>query len=155
MALCGPNGSGKSSILKLLCGQDIPYTGTLELASRLTISYVPQDASGLRGGLRSYAADCGIDESLFKAILRKLGFERVQFEKDMGDFSAGQKKKVLLARSLCQSAHLYVWDEPLNYIDVLSRIQIEELLLAFRPTLLFVEHDRVFCEKIATKTISL
>ena len=73
----------------------------------------------------------------------------------MGDFSAGQKKKVLLARSLCQSAHLYVWDEPLNYIDVLSRIQIEELLLTFRPTLLFVEHDRVFCEKIATKTISL
>ena len=155
MALCGPNGSGKSSILKLLCGQDIPYTGTLELASRLKISYVPQDASGLRGGLRSYAADCDIDESLFKAILRKLGFERVQFEKDMGDFSAGQKKKVLLARSLCQSAHLYVWDEPLNYIDVLSRIQIEELLLTFRPTLLFVEHDRVFCEKIATKTISL
>lgn len=155
VALCGPNGSGKSSILKLLCGQDIPYTGTLELASRLTISYVPQDASGLRGGLRSYAADCGIDESLFKAILRKLGFERVQFEKDMGDFSAGQKKKVLLARSLCQSAHLYVLDEPLNYIDVLSRIQIEELLLTFRPTLLFVEHDRVFCEKIATKTIWL
>ena len=73
----------------------------------------------------------------------------------MGDYSAGQKKKVLLARSLCQSAHLYVWDEPLNYIDVLSRIQIEELLLAFRPTLLLVEHDRVFCEKIATKTVEL
>ena len=73
----------------------------------------------------------------------------------MGDYSAGQKKKVLLARSLCQSAHLYVWDEPLNYIDVLSRIQIEELLLTFRPTLLFVEHDCVFCEKIATKTVEL
>ena len=154
-ALCGPNGCGKSSILKLLCGQDIPYTGTLETASGLTVSYVPQDASGLRGSLRDYAAGYGIDESLFMTILRKLGFERVQFEKDMGDYSAGQKKKVLLARSLCQSAHLYVWDEPLNYIDVLSRIQIEELLLTFRPTLLFVEHDRVFCEKIARKTIEL
>ena len=154
-ALCGPNGCGKSSILKLLCGQDIPYAGTLETASGLTVSYVPQDTSGLRGGLRDYAAGYGIDESLFMTILRKLGFERVQFEKDMGDYSAGQKKKVLLARSLCQSAHLYVWDEPLNYIDVLSRIQIEELLLTFRPTLLFVEHDRVFCEKIATKTIEL
>ena len=94
-------------------------------------------------------------QSLFLAILRKLGFERVQFEKDMGDYSAGQKKKVLLARSLCQSAHLYVWDEPLNYIDVLSRIQIEELLQAFRPTLLFVEHDRVFCENIATKVVEM
>ena len=87
--------------------------------------------------------------------MRKLGFERVQFEKDMADFSAGQKKKVLLARSLCKSAHLYVWDEPLNYIDVLSRIQIEELLLEFRPTIVFVEHDRVFCEKLATKTVRL
>lgn len=116
---------------------------------------MPQDASGLRGRLRDYAAGYGLDESLFLTILRKLGFERVQFEKDMGDYSAGQKKKVLLARSLCQSAHLYVWDEPLNYIDVLSRIQIEELLQAFRPTLLFVEHDRVFCENIATKTVEL
>lgn len=155
IALCGPNGSGKSSILKLLCGQDIPHTGTLELASGLVISYVPQDASGLRGSLRDYAACCGIDETLFKTILRKLGFERVQFEKDMSDYSAGQKKKVLLARSMCQSAHLYIWDEPLNYVDVLSRIQIEELLTAFRPTLLFVEHDRMFCDKIATKLVEL
>lgn len=155
VALCGANGCGKSSILKLLCGQDIPYSGTLETASGLVISYVPQDASGLRGGLRDYAAGYGLDESLFLTILRKFGFERVQFKKDMGDYSAGQKKKVLLARSLCQSAHLYVWDEPLNYIDVLSRIQIEELLQAFRPTLLFVEHDRVFCENIATKTVEL
>lgn len=155
VALCGANGCGKSSVLKLLCGQDIPYSGTVETASRLVISYVPQDASGLRGGLRDYAAEYGLDESLFLTILRKLGFERVQFEKDMGDYSAGQKKKVMLARSLCQSAHLYVWDEPLNYIDVLSRIQIEDLLLAFRPTLLLVEHDRVFCENIATKTVEL
>lgn len=155
IALCGPNGSGKSSILKLLRGQDIPHTGTLELASGLVISYVPQDASGLRGSLRDYAARCGIDETLFKTILRKLGFERVQFEKDMSDYSAGQKKKVLLARSMCQSAHLYIWDEPLNYVDVLSRIQIEELLTAFRPTLLFVEHDRMFCDKIATKLVEL
>lgn len=155
IALCGPNGSGKSSILKLLCGQDIPHIGTLELASGLVISYVPQDASGLRGSLRDYAARCGIDETLFKTILRKLGFERVQFEKDMSDYSAGQKKKVLLARSMCQSAHLYIWDEPLNYVDVLSRIQIEELLTAFRPTLLFVEHDRMFCDRIATKLVEL
>ena len=52
-----------------------------------------------------------IEESLFKAILRKLDFPRIQFEKKMEDFSAGQKKKVLLAKSLCEQAHLYVWDE--------------------------------------------
>lgn len=73
----------------------------------------------------------------------------------MEDFSEGQKKKVLLAASLLAPAHLYIWDEPLNYIDVFSRMQVERLLLAYRPTLLFVEHDVRFREKVATKTVSL
>ena len=79
----------------------------------------------------------------------------MQFEKDLSAFSEGQKKKVLIAKSLCESAHLYVWDEPLNYIDVFSRMQIEKLLIRFAPTLLFVEHDRTFCKHIATKQIVL
>jgi lincosamide and streptogramin A transport system ATP-binding/permease protein len=155
LALLGGNGSGKSSLLKLICGEDIPHRGTFALGSRLAISYVPQDASFLSGSLDEYAAEQGVDITIFKALLRKLDFLRVQFDKNMQDYSAGQKKKVLLARSLCQRAHVYIWDEPLNYMDVLSRIQIEELILAYKPTLLFVEHDRAFCESIATKTVEL
>jgi len=154
-ALCGKNGSGKSSILKLICGENIPHTGSIQTASGLKISYVPQDTSFLFGNLSDYARENKIDESLFKAILRKLDFSRVQFEKDVSDFSEGQKKKVLIARSLCEKAHVYIWDEPLNFIDVLSRIQIEELLLAYAPTMVFVEHDSVFIGKIATKIIDL
>ena len=116
---------------------------------------MPQDSSRLRGNLSDYARASEIDESLFKAILRKLDFTRTQFEKDMADFSAGQRKKVLIARSLCETAHLHVWDEPMNYIDVLSRIQIEDLILEYRPTLLFVEHDRRFCERTATRIVTL
>ncbi|MCL2004229.1 MAG: ABC-F type ribosomal protection protein [Oscillospiraceae bacterium] len=153
VALTGGNGCGKSSLLKLVCGENIPHGGAVTLASRLMVSYVPQDASFLSGDLDGYAERQGIDGTLFKTVLRKLDFSRAQFEKNMRDYSAGQKKKVLLARSLCEQAHLYIWDEPLNYIDVLSRIQIEELILAYRPTLLFVEHDRAFCENIATKTV--
>lgn len=155
IALTGRNGSGKSSLLKLIAGQDIPHTGTVRLGSGLIVSHVPQDASFLSGSLSAYAEACGIDRTLFFAILRKLDFARVQFEKDMADYSAGQKKKVLLARSLCEQAHLYLWDEPLNYIDVFSRMQIEQLLTACQPTLLFVEHDRTFCDKIATETVRL
>ena len=155
MALMGGNGSGKSSVLKLICGEDIPYTGQVNVGGRLIISYAPQDASGIAGNLSAYAQEQQIDETLFKTILRKLDFSRIQFEKDMRDYSAGQKKKVLLARSLCQQAHVYIWDEPLNYIDVLSRVQIEELIAAYRPTMLFVEHDRAFCDNIATKTMKL
>lgn len=84
-----------------------------------------------------------------------MGFERIQFEKNMKDFSEGQKKKALIARSLCEQAHLFVWDEPLNFIDVISRMQIEELLLEYKPTMIFVEHDIAFQEKIATSEILL
>lgn len=155
IALSGKNGSGKSSILKLICGENIPYTGTFFKESQLKISYVSQDTSHLQGNLTNYARSHGIDESLFKAILRKLDFSRVQFEKDLSDFSGGQKKKVLIAKSLCENVHLHIWDEPLNFIDVISRMQIEELLLEYSPTILFVEHDSEFCKNMATKIIEL
>jgi len=166
LALVGGNGSGKSSILKAICANEsfrheeagfsnLTCTGNIYIGSRLIISYVPQDTAFLAGNLSGFAESRQIDESLFKAILRKLDFSRTQFEKDMRGFSSGQKKKVLIAASLCQKAHVYIWDEPLNYIDVLSRIQIEELLQEFKPSMLFVEHDRAFCRNIATNVIDI
>jgi len=155
IALSGINGSGKSSIIKLICGEDMSYTGSFKKDSQLKISYVSQDTSHLHGNLSEYAANNGIDESIFKAMLRKLDFSRVQFEKDISTFSGGQKKKVLIAKSISERAHLLVWDEPLNFIDVISRMQIEELLLEYSPTVLFVEHDREFCNTVATKIIKL
>ena len=155
LALAGRNGSGKSSILKLLAGQDIPHHGLFRMGGGIELSYVPQDASFLRGSLTDFARRAQIDETQLKTILRKLDFSRVQLEKDLSALSAGQRKKVLLARSLCERAHLLLWDEPMNYVDVVSRIQLETLLLEYRPTILFVEHDRAFCEKIATKTVPL
>lgn len=154
-ALDGRNGSGKSSLLKLIKGEHIEHTGTVELASGIVISYVSQDTSHLRGNLSDFAYENHIDESLMKAILRKMDFERIQFEKDMQDFSGGQKKKVLIAKSLCEQAHLYVWDEPLNYIDIYSRMQIEQVIKEFSPAMVFVEHDSAFRAAIATKTIQL
>ncbi|MGM9681148.1 MAG: Lsa family ABC-F type ribosomal protection protein [Eubacteriales bacterium] len=153
--LDGKNGSGKSSLLKLLLGQPIDHSGTISSGSGLVISYLPQDTSNLRGTLTDFAREHRIDESLFKTILRKMDFERVQFEKDMSGFSGGQKKKVLIAKSLCERAHLYVWDEPLNFVDIYSRMQIEQLLLQYAPTMIFVEHDVAFQENIATKRIKI
>ncbi|WP_128103499.1 Lsa family ABC-F type ribosomal protection protein [Paenibacillus sp. DCT19] len=155
IALYGKNGSGKSSLLKLICGENISYTGLCRKDPQLKISYVSQDTSDLSGNLSEYAFNQRIDESLFKSILRKLDFSRLQLEKDISSFSAGQKKKVLIAKSLSEQAHMHIWDEPLNFVDVISRMQIEDLLLEFAPTLLFVEHDSEFCANIATKVIDL
>ncbi len=155
LALQGANGSGKSSILKLICGQPIPCTGEAWRGAGLRISYVSQDASGLSGKFSDFLAASGVDESLMLAILAKLDISRSQVERDLSALSAGQKKKLLLARSICEPAHLHIWDEPMNYIDVISRMQLEELLTSFQPTILFVEHDKAFCQNVATGTIEL
>ena len=155
IALHGRNGTGKSSVLRLILGEELSYSGECRKGSNLSISYVSQETSFLSGTLSDFAHERGIDESRLKAILRRLDFSREQFEKDMSHFSEGQKKKVLIAGSLCEQAHLLIWDEPLNYIDVVSRMQIERVLLSFEPTILFVEHDAAFCEAIATKNIVL
>ena len=160
VALSGRNGCGKSSIISAIMQQagiqeravsKLKIMGTLDVASGLIVSYVSQDTSHLRGTLRSYCRDMGLDETLFLAVLRQMDVGREQFSKNMEDFSEGQKKKVLIAASLITPAHLYIWDEPLNYIDVFSRMQIEKLILEHEPTMLFVEHDVRFKEKVATK----
>lgn len=133
----------------------IVSSGELSVASGMIISYVNQDTSFLSGTLRNYCEKRGLNESLFLAVLRQLDFGREQFVKNMENFSEGQKKKVLIAASLITPAHLYIWDEPLNYIDVFSRMQIEKLILEYKPTMLIVEHDVRFQEKVATDIIRI
>ena len=155
LALGGRNGSGKSSILKMILGSDISYRGDLRMPSDLKISYVPQDTSGLHGSLESFIRERKLDKTLFLTILRKMDVSRDLFEKPMESYSSGQKKKVLLAGSLSESAHLYIWDEPLNYMDIFSRMQIEAFIQKVQPTMLIVEHDRRFVENIANSVISM
>ena len=151
VALIGGNGTGKSTFLKVLAGE-LTACGTIDLSPRLKISYVPQIAL-YEGTLADYAADYDIDEAYFKAILAKFGFSRRDFSRDMREMSKGQKKKAALARSLCERAHLYIWDEPLNYLDIASREQVEKAVLSSGASLLFVEHDAAFTAAVATRTV--
>ncbi|MCR4739424.1 MAG: ATP-binding cassette domain-containing protein [Lachnospiraceae bacterium] len=179
--LNGENGCGKSSLIKAILssagyedeeksaaagekGREetdrgeqsrMEISGVLTTASGLKISYVSQNTSFLKGTLKDFAKERGLDYSRFLTLLRKLDMSRLQFEKNMEDYSEGQKKKVLIAASLIQPAHLYIWDEPLNYIDVFSRIQIEKLIEMYRPTMILVEHDEYFRNKLATGILDL
>ena len=88
-------------------------------------------------------------------MLVKMGLSQNDFDTNIQDMSEGQKKKILIAKSISEQANIYIWDEPLNYIDILTREQIEDTILKYKPTIIFVEHDERFIEKIATKTIKL
>ncbi len=155
IAIVGKNGIGKSSILKLILGKKIEYNGEFKVANNLKISYVSQSTEDLKGNLKSFARENKIDESIFKAMLVKMGLSQDDFDTNIQDMSEGQKKKVLIAKSISEQANIYIWDEPLNYIDILTREQIEDAILNYKPTLIFVEHDETFIEKVATKNINL
>lgn len=180
VVLEGKNGCGKSSLIREIIRsasdprregtkEEMDHTkvsgfdqesgrkckGRLETASGLIISYVSQDTSGLKGSLQQLIVQEKINETLFKQFLRKLDFSRSHFEKHMEEMSEGQKKKVLLAKSLCEQAHIYIWDEPLNFIDIFSRMQLEELIIRCCPTMLLVEHDRSFVEHVAARIVRL
>lgn len=81
--------------------------------------------------------------------------ERNVFQNRIEEMSMGQRKKVELAKSLAQEAELYIWDEPLNYLDVFNQKQLEELLLQIKPTMLIVEHDQTFLETVQAQQIAL
>lgn len=155
VAVCGRNGCGKTSLLKIVLGENIPYSGVVRKSGQAKISYVSQTFDWVGGTLQDFAADHAIDRTKFMTLLSKLGFAKKQFDIPIESFSMGQKKKVLLAKSLCEPANFYVWDEPLNYIDVISRMQIEEMLKNSGSTMLFVEHDAAFVKAVATKTVML
>jgi len=155
VVLKGANGSGKTSLLKFILTENIQYHGSFYMDNKIKISYICQKYDNLKGTLIDFVYENQLDQTKFFNMLFKLGFSREQFQISIDCFSEGQKKKVLIAKSLCEEANLYIWDEPLNYIDVISRIQIEELLKDSDITLIFVEHDVTFIKNIATKIVEI
>ena len=154
VAVEGGNGRGKSTLFRLIAGEEVSFCGERNVSPRLKISYVPQMCE-FHGTLAEFAAERGVDESKFKTFLYRFGFDARDFARDTSRMSQGQRKKAALCRSLCESANLYLWDEPLNYLDVVSREQLERAVIASGASILFVEHDAAFRRAVATRTVTL
>lgn len=154
VALIGPNGAGKSSLLNAIQGNlTAQATGTITLANTIKISCVRQNYATNHGHLADFAEANGLAYDLLLNILRKLGMERATFRIPIEEMSMGQQKKVEFARSLATPAQLYLWDEPLNYLDTYNQQQLIQLVNGYRPPLLFVEHDKHFIEAVASKQV--
>nr|WP_305080232.1 ABC-F type ribosomal protection protein [Psychrobacillus sp. INOP01] len=157
VALVGQNGSGKTSILNYIIQQQFAGTimGEMVIPQGLSKSIIRQNHDDNTGLLKDFAHDHNINYTLFLNNLRILGVERDVFNVPVECMSNGQKKKVEFAKSLGILAEFYIWDEPLNYLDVFNQTQIETMILEYKPTLLFVEHDLTFLSNIASKTVEI
>ncbi len=155
VALLGRNGSGKTTLFNAISGTVTTREGSIRFPAYLGLLRAFQQPLWQVGLLRQHLKAAGIEETRFRQILAVLGAEGVLCDRPLETFSQGELKKVDLCRSFISPAHLLLWDEPLNYIDVMSREQIEEVVLEFEPTLLFIEHDREFVERVATRVVEM
>ena len=155
VAVIGPNGSGKTSLLDQIEDSPYRYTGTLSRPAHVTVARTYQHPQWSSGLLRDRLTEASLDESRFRQIMAVLGVRGRVLDGRVEDLSHGEQKKIDLARSFLAGAPLLLWDEPLNFIDIDAREQIEEVLLRDKPTVVFVEHDAAFVERVATQVIQL
>jgi len=153
--LIGSNGSGKTTLFNAIC-KEIPIrSGLIHVPGNVTMLRAYQKPLWVSGNLREHIQRGNIDETRFRQILGVMGVSGDIFDRPLETFSQGQLKKVDLCRSFIRPVHLLLWDEPVNYVDVMSREQIEEAILAFKPNLLFIEHDKYFIDRIATDVVRI
>ena len=153
IGIVGGNGTGKTTLFRAIEGEIEHHAGSIDFPNWLSFSRSYQEPRWQSGFLHDRLQSEGLDETRFRHILGVFDVEGDIFDHPLQSFSQGQLKKVDLCRSFMSPAHLLLWDEPLNYIDIPSREQIERVILEFEPTMLFIEHDKYFIDKIATDVV--
>jgi lincosamide and streptogramin A transport system ATP-binding/permease protein len=147
----GHNGCGKSTLIKLLAGH-IP-SAQVHYVDDLKISETSQEPIYEEG--KRFEPQAEIDGERLREICQCLGLEEEILKRPIATFSSGEKRKIDIARALATDHQLIFMDEPLNYMDVYFREQLEKAILQYQPTLVFVEHDERFGNHIANKVIAL
>ena len=154
LAILGPNGSGKTTLLKILLSDYAKKEPLFKWGSQLNIGYLPQqiDFEDDRLTVIDYfTAKHRINQAVARRELAKALFVRDDVFKPIYALSGGEKSKLKLCSLTYAQANLLILDEPTNHLDIDSREVLEDMLLAFKGTLLFVSHDRYFIKKIATR----
>jgi len=161
VCLLGRNGEGKSTLLRLIRGEIGPDEGQVIRQQGLRISLLPQDVPRHRDGQVDDQVAEGLDDGehpvtgsdhRVQAIVSRMGLDpAARFE----DLSSGMKRRVLLARALVSEPDILLLDEPTNHLDIESIAWLEGFLPRAVGTLIFVTHDRVFLEKLATRIVEL
>ena len=155
VCLYGRNGEGKSTLLKMLTGELAPASGELARANGLRTAYLNQDTpADLAGTVRKIVAG-GAKNAPGHQIDSALSRLSLDADANLDELSGGLKRRVLLARAIAAEPDVLLLDEPTNHLDIESITYLEEFLLRWNGTLVFVTHDRALLRKLATRIVEI
>lgn len=154
IALVGDNGCGKSTLIKMILGEEAVDQGEIKLGTRLKLAYLPQQVHFENEELtvlETFKKDVVMTETEARNTLAKFLFYGETVFKKIKGLSGGEKSRLQLCKLIQQDVNLLILDEPTNHLDIEARENLEEALLNFKGSLLFISHDRYFINKLAEK----
>ncbi|MFG3614191.1 ABC transporter ATP-binding protein [Rummeliibacillus stabekisii] len=159
ISLVGPNGVGKSTLLKTLIKDESPLSGTIHFGTNVQIGYYDQELAKLDSN-KSILKELWdewplMNEKDIRTVLGRFLFSGEDVDKIVRDLSGGEKARLALAKLMLQKANFLILDEPTNHLDLDSKEVLENALVDYPGTLLFVSHDRYFINRISTKVVEL
>jgi len=160
IAIVGPNGAGKSTLLDVLAGRRAADRGHVKLSAGVKTAYFAQDtADDLPSGATAVEAVQGngltVNAQAARALLGRLGLGGDAGDKPVEAFSGGERRRIMLARLMAQSADLLFLDEPTNDLDIPSREALEAVLSSYGGAMLVVSHDRYLLRRLAERVLWL
>ena len=154
LCIMGENGSGKTTLLKMILGELKPDKGVVSLGANVKVGYLPQNVvfENEEMTLLEYFTNLHmVNESEARSELAKMLFIKDDVYKKISNLSGGEKSRLKLCSLIHENVNFMILDEPTNHLDIDSREVLEETLLDFEGSILFVSHDRYFIQKVANK----
>lgn len=158
IALMGPNGSGKTTLFKVLVGELMPDSGSLEWGARVDVGYLAQQEEPKNPKetvLQYFRENAGVEEGEARGILARYLFYGAAVFRSVGQLSGGEWTRLRLALLIHQKPNLLLLDEPTNHLDIASREALEDALQGYQGTVLAISHDRYFVNEVSGKVWDL
>ncbi|HBW33862.1 ribosomal protection-like ABC-F family protein [Desulfosporosinus sp. BICA1-9] len=158
VCIVGSNGSGKTTLLKMILNELEPDAGSIKLGSRVKIGYLPQNVVYEDEELTVLEYFTQLHELTLgeaRSQLAKALFMKEDVNKKIKSLSGGEKSRLKLCSLTFEKVNFMILDEPTNHLDIDSREVLEETLIQFDGTILFVSHDRYFINKVADKMMAI